>query len=153
MQGPYYVYFHIRPDNGKIFYIGKGKGDRCETRAGRSAEWCNVVLENNGSFEINIACDNLIEEDAFLYERYLIDFCGREVANADLVNKLCAAPSQSIENLIAWINDHPLIKISPLAGACGIGRANMNKFLKEGDIPEKHRVKIEQVLKDYGYCK
>lgn len=62
-------------------------------------------------------------------------------------------PPKPKEGLIEWLNAHPLIKISQLAGICGIDRGNLNKFIKAGAIPEKHRAKIEQVLKDYGYAK
>lgn len=29
MHTDYYVYIHIRPDTGKVFYVGKGRGKRC----------------------------------------------------------------------------------------------------------------------------
>lgn len=59
----------------------------------------------------------------------------------------------SKQDLIEWLAAHPLINISGLAAACGIDRANLTRWIKEGSIPEKHRGKIEGVLKDYGYCK
>jgi len=153
MQGPYYVYFHVRPDTGRIFYIGKGKGRRCFTKRGRNADWHNVVLMNNGSFEVRIALSNLLEVDAFLYEKYLIDFYSREDVEADVINKTHIPCSHEVKNLIEWINSHPLILISPLAESCDIDRGNMHKYLKGADIPEKHLSKIEAILSDYGYQK
>jgi len=65
-----------------------------------------------------------------------------------------AEPSKKeerIDKLPGWLRVHPLINISGLAAACRIDRANLTRWIKEGKIPDKHREKIERVLRDYGY--
>lgn len=37
---------HIRASDGKIFYVGKGKGSRDNSRSGRSAHWRNTVAKH-----------------------------------------------------------------------------------------------------------
>lgn len=64
-----------------------------------------------------------------------------------------AKPAVPKEGLIEWLAAHPLINISGLAIACGIDRGNLTRWIKAGKIPEKHRAKIEEALKDYGYSK
>jgi hypothetical protein len=68
----FYVYEHIRPDTGKIFYVGKGSGKRAFTRRGRNRYWHRVV-NKTGSFSVRLVAENLDEELAFLVEGELID--------------------------------------------------------------------------------
>ena len=43
----YYVYKLIDPRDGKVFYIGKGKNDRCfERKLGRNIYFKNIVNKN-----------------------------------------------------------------------------------------------------------
>ena len=62
-----YVYEHTRPDTGAIFYVGKGKGSRSNTRSGRNNYWNNIVRKA-GSFKVRRLVENIDEELAFLIE-------------------------------------------------------------------------------------
>lgn len=71
MNNKYYVYIHIRPDTGDIFYVGKGKNKRAWAKTDRNNHWINMVnkLKENGfNYDINIIkyFDN--EVDAFNFE-------------------------------------------------------------------------------------
>jgi hypothetical protein len=68
----FYVYEHIRPDTGAIFYVGKGSGKRAHTRSGRNVYWKRIV-KNAGSFSVRIVAENIDEELAFLIEEERID--------------------------------------------------------------------------------
>jgi hypothetical protein len=68
MLNCFYVYIHIRPDNNKPFYVGKGKGGRHKTKTGRNKYWWNVVNKNNGLFIPKILFNGLTEEEALLKE-------------------------------------------------------------------------------------
>ena len=43
----FYTYSHSAP-NGKVFYIGKGKGDRAFSFNDRSNDWKRAIKKNNG---------------------------------------------------------------------------------------------------------
>jgi hypothetical protein len=68
----YYIYQHLRNDNNSIFYVGKGKGYRCNQKNGRNIYWRRVVEKCNG-FTVQKVATNLDEELAFLAEIELID--------------------------------------------------------------------------------
>jgi hypothetical protein len=68
----FYIYQHIRNDNNSIFYVGKGKGYRCNQKIGRNIYWKRVVDKCNG-YSIEKVVTNLDEELAFLVEMELID--------------------------------------------------------------------------------
>ncbi len=72
----YYVYIHLRLDNGKPFYVGKGKDRRAFSKMGRNTYWNNVV--NKYGYDIIIIENNLINEDALDREIYWIKRIGRE---------------------------------------------------------------------------
>jgi group I intron endonuclease len=66
----YYTYAYLR-DNGKPYYIGKGKGQRAWTQHGRSVRTpkdCSKIL---------ILKKDLTERQAFDHERYMIFVLGR----------------------------------------------------------------------------
>lgn len=69
IQNDYYVYEHIRPDNGTCFYVGKGRGKRA---------WCKTRNEhhdrivNNVGMEVKIIAENLSEKEALDLERKTI---------------------------------------------------------------------------------
>lgn len=66
MNNKFYVYLHRRKTDNKVFYVGKGKGKRAYTKRGRNIRWINIA--NKYGFSVEIAFDNLTEEDAFAIE-------------------------------------------------------------------------------------
>ena len=72
----FYIYEHIRPDTGIIFYVGKGCGKRlnCGKFGGgkRNNHWKAVVVKAGG-FEAKKLVENIDEEFAFLVEEERID--------------------------------------------------------------------------------
>lgn len=67
----FYVYQHLKANTNAVFYIGKGKGKRCNQKAGRNQYWHRVV--NKHGFVPKIIVDGIDEELAFLCEAELID--------------------------------------------------------------------------------
>ena len=68
----FYVYEHIRPDTGVVFYVGKGSGYRAGTTQHRNPYWKNVVAKS-GTFIVRKIVKNINEELAFLAEQERID--------------------------------------------------------------------------------
>jgi len=68
----FYVYEHIRPDNGSVFYVGKGRGDRAFNTSKRNHHWKNVFNEA-GRFKVSFLCEHESEEFVFLLEQERID--------------------------------------------------------------------------------
>ena len=67
----YYTYAYLRED-GTPYYIGKGKGNRCYKRDGRT------ILPPKDKTRIIFLKQNLTEEEAFRHEIYMIDVLGRK---------------------------------------------------------------------------
>lgn len=63
----FYVYLHRRKTDNKVFYVGKGRGNRAKIKNGRNSKWKNVV--NKHGYTIEIVFDNLDEETAFAIEK------------------------------------------------------------------------------------
>lgn len=76
----FYTYAHFRPD-GRVFYIGKGSGNRYLSNE-RSRYWKNLVAKEGG-FTSEILAHWPTEAEAFEHEKFLIK-CFR-----DLGFKLC----------------------------------------------------------------
>lgn len=71
----FYVYKHIRPDTGQVFYIGSGHGNRAQYFQGRNRAYSLILkqLQDQGlSPTIEIVCENLSEKDARNLECELI---------------------------------------------------------------------------------
>jgi hypothetical protein len=68
----FYVYEHIRPDTGMVFYVGKGSGWRSGITQHRNQYWKNVVNKAGGFIAKKIV-ENIDEELAFLCEQERID--------------------------------------------------------------------------------
>jgi len=66
----YYVYLHKRKDNGVVFYVGKGCGNRYKTTR-RNKKWLTIKNEAGGYIP-EIIENNLTEEDALLVEENLL---------------------------------------------------------------------------------
>jgi hypothetical protein len=68
----FYVYEHIRPDTGKIFYVGKGKKYRHKSKSDRNFYWKNIVAKAGG-FDARIIFENEDNELILLCEQERID--------------------------------------------------------------------------------
>ena len=66
----FYVYIHRRKTDGRIFYVGKGCGNRAFARSGRNSYWHKVV--NKHGFVAVIYHDNMSEVCAHSLEKMLI---------------------------------------------------------------------------------
>ena len=81
----YYIYCHIRLDNGQPFYIGKGKDDRAYKKTGRNEWWSNIV--NKHGYDILILDEHLEEEESLELEKHYISRLGRkDLGKGILVN-------------------------------------------------------------------
>lgn len=79
----FYVYMHTTNDN-KVFYIGKGKGERAYSVQNRNSYWHRTV--NKYGCNITILHSNLTEEEAYKLEREEIQKYGLKRDGGDLVN-------------------------------------------------------------------
>ena len=70
----YYVYSHTRKDNGKCFYIGKGKGRRAYTSQHRNKHWNSIV--NKCGYDVSILVNSISEDKALELERSFISQLG-----------------------------------------------------------------------------
>lgn len=70
----FYVYEHRRLSDDGIFYIGKGRGDRAFSRAGRNRHW-RFIVDKHG-YKSEIVRGNMSEACAFTLEKCLIALHG-----------------------------------------------------------------------------
>ena len=66
----FYTYIHRKADDGEVFYVGKGKGDRARYEFGRSQYWQRIKKKHGVLIEIVARHES--EEDAFTHEKFLI---------------------------------------------------------------------------------
>ena len=67
MSEEFYVYEHIRNDTNEIFYVGKGKSNRCDSTWQRNRHWKHIVAKAGG-FSVNKLVENISESIAFKKE-------------------------------------------------------------------------------------
>jgi hypothetical protein len=77
----YYVYTHS-DISGKVFYVGKGTGDRA-WRNNRTKEWKDKINLLSNEYYVEIVYDELTEEEALDAEALLIELYGFD----NLINK------------------------------------------------------------------
>lgn len=70
----FYVYEHLKPNTGEVFYIGKGCKNRAYQTRSRNNHWTNIV--NKYGLEVNIIYKNLTNQEAGQKEIDLIEFYG-----------------------------------------------------------------------------
>lgn len=79
-SGEHYVYVH-RDSNGKIFYVGKGRGDRAWSRD-RHPVWHQYVeSRSDGQFTVQIVSYHQTEEEALDVESKYMSKYGPQLAN------------------------------------------------------------------------
>lgn len=76
MSGKYCVYLHLRKSDGRVFYVGKGYGNRPYAILRRSEYWKRVYKKHGRT--VHVAVKNLNEICAFSLEVAAIRFYGRD---------------------------------------------------------------------------
>lgn len=66
----YYIYIHRRLSDNKVFYVGKGKGNRAWVNIGRNIYWSRVA-QKHGCY-VDIIFSNLTDEDSYEIEHCTI---------------------------------------------------------------------------------
>jgi hypothetical protein len=147
----FYTYAHYTPQ-GRLFYIGKGLGQRAYKKQGRNNHWYNVV-KKYGKPDVQILAHWDTEQEALDHEQLLIS-CFR-----DLGYKLCNLSDGGKGNAGIQMSDETKEKISvakkgtpawnkgiPLTEECKqklseamIGRPSWNKDKKH---TEEHSKKV-----------
>ena len=72
----YCVYAHERANDGKVFYIGKGKLSRARSKAGRSQMWSRTVKKHG--LKVRYVLEGMSEPCAFSLEKALIAVIGKD---------------------------------------------------------------------------
>lgn len=75
----YYVYLHLALTDQRVFYVGKGKGNRCNSVNGRNYLWNRIALVEG--VQVLIHSEGLTEDEAYEIEIALIKQYGK------LINK------------------------------------------------------------------
>lgn len=74
MEKTFYVYAHYRKSDGRIFYIGKGRGTRASAVTRRSEYWSRVYKKHGQT--VRMIVQNVNETCAFSIERAAIAYVG-----------------------------------------------------------------------------
>ena len=92
----HYVYSHIRPDTGEVFYVGKGSGNRMLHHYDRNQHWKNVANKLGGARNIKVCvlASGLTEQEAYGFERTMIQAIKNQT-NHSLVNMHCGGKGGS----------------------------------------------------------
>jgi group I intron endonuclease len=72
LEQKFYVYQHVRPDTGEVFYVGKGCGKRAINFNNRGRYWDNVRNKAGGVI-VEYVAEGLDEELSLLAEQECID--------------------------------------------------------------------------------
>lgn len=96
----FYVYEHLKPNTGEVFYIGKGCDKRAFQKRSRNNHWNNIV--NKYGLEVNIVYNNLTNSEASQKEIDLIDFYGlNNLCNMTQGGDGCASLKQESKDKIS----------------------------------------------------
>ena len=147
----FYTYSHATPE-GRIFYIGKGKGKRAYDLNKRNDYW-NRIVKKHGVPSIQILADWKTEEEAFSHEVLLIS-CFRNMGY-ELANLTNGGEGQS--GMVPWNKGIPWeeeVKLKMSVGRSGFpawnkgvkGQPAWNKGVPCKE-ETKERIKIAKIGK------
>lgn len=97
-----YVYLHRRLDNGLVFYIGKGTGDRAKRNNYRNKKWKNTVSEAGG-YTVEYIKENLTSQEAIEIENWYLD---NPDISWQLVNKRSSQNVKNMNNYYDLLNEY-----------------------------------------------
>jgi site-specific DNA-cytosine methylase len=142
----YYIYFHINPLKNEIFYVGKGKDKRAFEKGKRRSEYWNRMVNKYG-YIIDIAEENLTEQEAFDREIFYINKIGRkDLGLGSLINMTNGGDGAS-----GWIrSEETKNKISKSNKGKKRSEEIRNKFsesFKGRVLTEENKLKISESMK------
>lgn len=119
----FYVYIHLRPIDGKPFYVGKGRGKRAWSVKSRNLYWHNVVKKYG--LIVHIMADGLTEKEALSLEMSTIALIGID----NLTNMTAGgegssglSPSAETRKKISIANSNPSDEIRERKRIAATGR-------------------------------
>lgn len=115
----YYVYLHIKEDDGTVFYVGKGKNLRWCVSHSRTLHWKNTAKKHG--VICHIVAHNLTVEESLILEKKLIASYGRQDQKTGCLVNLTDG-GDGVVNYV-WTDEHRR-KISE----AGMGRKHTEEF-------------------------
>jgi hypothetical protein len=138
MNNNFYIYFHVNLCTGKVFYVGKGSGDRAWSKESRNKYWHNIVKKYG--YDIQLFEEELSEQEAFEREKYWISRfkdMGYDLANL-------TDGGEGVSGLLH--SEQTKIKISEVnkGNKNGLGYKHSEESKKKMSETRKGRLKSEQ---------
>ena len=127
----YYVYLHVKEDDGTVYYVGKGTKLRCCVSNSRTLHWKNTASKHG--VICHIVAHNLTAEEALILEKKLIASCGRQDQKTGCLVNLTDG-GDGVVNYV-WTEAHRN-KISE----AGRGRKHTEEFKKM--VSKVHKGKV-----------
>ena len=115
----YYVYLHVKEDDGTVFYVGKGTKLRWCVSNSRTLHWKNTASKHG--VICHIVAHNLTAEEALILEKKLIASYGRQDQKTGCLVNLTDG-GDGVVNYV-WTEEHRK-KISE----AGMGRKHTDEF-------------------------
>lgn len=115
----YYVYLHVKEDDGTVFYVGKGTKLRWCVSFSRTLHWKNTAKKHG--VVCQIVAHNLTAEEALILEKKLIASYGRQDQKTGCLVNLTDG-GDGVVNYV-WTEEHRK-KISE----AGMGRKHTDEF-------------------------
>lgn len=156
----YYVYVHKRLTNDSVFYVGRGKGKRKNSKQNRNLHWQRIVKKHG--FCVEVIEENLTFEESNIREIFWIQKFrddGLILANITLGGGGVAGRSrtqsekQSISIKLTGKFHSDEHKAKMLGNTNGSGkrsddfRKKMSEIMKGKPKSEAHREKLKNALK------
>jgi hypothetical protein len=152
----FYTYIHKTQDQGRTFYVGKGKGERATWAHTRGAHW-NSVVKKHGGFVAEIVDRFDTEEEAFAHERFLIT--SLRLFGVRLVNKTDGGDgmagfkhSKETRRRLSEIQKGKVIpeetRRRMSVARSGVPRPDLR--VKRGPYPEERRQKLRKPKSEQG---
>ena len=157
MEKKFYVYVHRKLSDGRVFYVGKGSGNRLNDKYSRSEYWRRVA--NKHGWTAHVVAEFTLEKCAFSFEIALIEYIGRNnLVNATSGGEGVCMPSKEtrekmraakVGKPLAYFADPVKVKAARIKTAAKLRRSivtNMGETFESG----RHAVAF---LKENGFPK